>query len=388
MDVNAAARATYVAFIGSGFAIASWVSRIPQIRDRLELNSAQLGFVILAIAVGSVLALPLAGHLVSRFGSRNVVSVMSLTLLAGLGGAATSYLVGVIPLVVALFVFGFANGAWDVAMNVQGAQVEQRLGRAIMPRFHAAFSLGTVAGALIGVAMVVLEVPVTAHLCAVAVLTGVTVCFSVQKFFPDADEQQSESRNSFAAWSEGRTLLIGLFVLAFAFAEGSAADWLGVSMIDDHHTSAALATFGYAVFVISMTTVRWMAPSLLARFGRVALLRALGVICVAGLALFVLAPNTPLALLGVLSWGFGTALGFPVGMSAAADEPDFAPARVSVVASIAYCAFLAGPPLIGFIGHETSVLRALTIIAVLVALVTPMAGALREPKTALRVSEP
>ncbi len=173
--VTAAARATYAAFIGAGFVFASWASRIPQVRDRLQLSPADLGLVLLAIAGGSLVALPLAGTIVHRLNSRRTVAGMSVLLAAGLATVAIGYLTGVVPVLIGLFVLGFGNGAWDVAMNVQGATVERHLGRAIMPRFHAGFSAGTVGGALSGALMVALGVPVTAHLLVVAVIVAVLV---------------------------------------------------------------------------------------------------------------------------------------------------------------------------------------------------------------------
>jgi predicted MFS family arabinose efflux permease len=143
-------RATYAAFIATGFAFASWASEIPQVRDRLGLSSAELGLVLLAIAAGSVISLPLAGPVVARIGSLRTVQLMALVDAVALVVVGLGYLGGVVPVVVGLFLFGFGQGAWDVAMNVQGAVVERRLGRAIMPRFHAGFSVGTVAGALSG----------------------------------------------------------------------------------------------------------------------------------------------------------------------------------------------------------------------------------------------
>ena len=156
-EVRAATRATYVAFIGAGLPIASWAARIPQIRDRLELTPSELGLVLLAIAAGSIVALPLAGHIVTHFGSRRTVVAMAALLGVALSATAVGYQYGVAPVVVGLALFGFANGAWDVAMNVQGAIVERRLGRAIMPRFHAGYSVGTVAGALAGSAAVAMN---------------------------------------------------------------------------------------------------------------------------------------------------------------------------------------------------------------------------------------
>ena len=383
--VRAATRSTYVAFAGAGFAFASWAARIPQVRDGLSLTAGELGLVLLAIAGGSLVALVLSGSIVARFGARRTVAAMALLLGVGLLVVAFGYLAGVVPVVIGLFVLGFANGAWDVAMNVQGALVERRLGRSIMSRFHAGFSVGTVGGALVGAGMVALHVPVTAHLAAVAVLTAAAVWVAVRAFLPDEvhDETGDTPRRSpLAAWREPRTLLIGVFVLAFAFAEGTGNDWISVAVIDGYGAPAAVGTLTFAAFLAAMTAGRWFGPGILDRYGRVPVVRAIAVLAVVGLVLFVFGGATPVAVAGALLWGLGTSLGFPVGMSAAADEPALAPSRVSVVASIGYCAFLAGPPLIGFLGDREGVLRALTVVAVLLAVAAAVAGSLRPPAPA------
>jgi fucose permease len=386
--LGAAVRATYVAFIGAGFAFASWAARIPQVRDRLHLDPSELGLVLLSIAAGSVISLPLAGPIVHRLGSSRTVGMMALLLAVSLGIAGAGYLVGVWPVVVGLFLFGLANGAWDVSMNVHAAVVERHLGRSIMPRFHAGWSIGTVAGALIGTAMVATHVPVTVHLSVVAALVAVIVPLGSRRFLPDEpeapDDPSAEAGEDdvghFAAWTERRTLLVGLFVLAFAFAEGTANDWISVAVIDGYGTPAALGTLAFAVFLSSMTTGRWFGPALLDRYGRVRVLRALTAVALAGLLLFVFGRTTAVAFAGVLLWGVGTSLGFPVGMSAGADDPRRAASRVSVVASIGYCAFLAGPPLIGFLGQQYSVLKALTSVAVVLAVAALITGNLRPPR--------
>src|SRR3954449_5848765 len=160
--------AVYGVFIASGFAFASWASRIPQVRDLLDLSPRTLGLVLLAIAVGSVISMPLAGVVVARLGTARTIAVTACVVAAGLATAAIGAQVGVLPVVVGLFLIGLGNGTWDVAMNVEGAAVERALRRAIMPRFHAGFSVGTVAGALLGAAMVALGVSVTVHLVGVA----------------------------------------------------------------------------------------------------------------------------------------------------------------------------------------------------------------------------
>ncbi len=385
--LRAATRAVYAAFIWAGVAMASWATRIPQIRDELRLDPSQLGLVLVAIAVGSIISLVLSGQIVARFGSRATVAAMAVLLTVSLIIVAGGYHLGVPPVILGLFAFGFANGAWDVAMNVQGAMVERRLGRAIMPRFHAGYSVGTVAGALLGTAMVALKVPVTIHLSAVAVIVGASTFVAVRAFLPDtAESDAAESstggkRRLLEFWTEPRTLLVGVFVLAFAFTEGAGIDWIAVAVIDGYHTPAAVGTLAFTIFLTAMTVGRWFGPALLDRYGRVPVVRALAVIALAGLLLFIFGPNTPTAFVGALLWGTGASLGFPVGMSAASDDPAKAAGRVSVVASIGYCAFLGGPPLIGLLGDHVSVLKALIAIAVLLGVAFLLAGAIRPLET-------
>ncbi|GAA1586579.1 MFS transporter [Actinoplanes couchii] len=380
--VRASTRAVYVTFIFLGIAMASFAARIPQIRDQLGLTPAELGLVLLAIAAGSVTSLPLAGHLVGRFGSRLVVATGAVVLTAALSGVAIGYNYGVLPVVIALYVYGFATGAWDVAMNVQAAVVERRLGRSIMSRFHAGYSVGTVAGALAGAGAVKLGVPVTVHVVAACILVAVAVVPAVRWFITDEatdNAAESDKPRALAAWTEPRTLLIGLFVLSFALTEGAGIDWISIALIDDHGTTASTGTLGFALFLAAMTVGRWYGPNLLDRYGRVMVLRILAVTGLAGLLVFVFGPSAPIAFAGALLWGLGASLGFPVGMSAAADDPVKAPARVGVVASIGYCAFLGGPPLIGFLGDHFTVSKGLLAVAMLLVLSIALTPALREP---------
>src|SRR4029453_16496753 len=148
--VRRAMLAVYTVFILSGFSFASWASRIPQVRDALSLSPRDLGLVLLAAAVGSVVSMPLAGLVIARLGTARTVAVMAVLAAVGVATSAGGYRGGVGPGVAGLFLVGVGLGTWDVAMNVEGAAVEQRLGFSIMPRFHAGFSVGTVVGAAIG----------------------------------------------------------------------------------------------------------------------------------------------------------------------------------------------------------------------------------------------
>jgi cyanate permease len=252
-----------------------------------------------------------------------------------------------------------------------------------MPRFHAGFSIGTVAGALGGAAMVALGVGVTAHLAVIGVAVVIGVPLAVRAFIPDrADPDDtatrgSAARASLAAWRERRTVLVGVFVLAFAFAEGSGNDWIGVALIDDHGVAPAVGTLGFAAFLTAMTAGRWFGPWALDTYGRVPVIHTLTVVAVVGLVMFCFVPSTGVAFAGTLLWGAGISLGFPVGMSAGADDPARAASRVSVVSSIGYCAFLGGPPLIGFLAQRSSVVHALSAVIALLALAALITGNVR-----------
>ena len=182
--VTAARHATAVAFVGSGVVFASWVSRIPQIRSELQLTAADLGIVLLALAVGSLLALPAAAVLIRRFGTRVVVSAMTLVTAAALTVIGVGYHAGTGPVVLGLFLMGFGLAASNVGMNVQAAAVERRGGRAIMSRFHAGYSIGTVGSALLAAGLIAIGVPVTAHLTIVAVVVAVAVLVAARSLPP------------------------------------------------------------------------------------------------------------------------------------------------------------------------------------------------------------
>jgi fucose permease len=283
---------------------------------------------------------------------------------------AVGYRYGIPPVAAGLFLFGFSSGTWDVAMNVQGAAVEQALGRSVMSRFHAGWSVGTVAGAGAGAAMVALGVPVTVHLLAAALVVAAVVPIAARRFLPHARAETRRDgtavrRSPLRAWTEPRTLLIGLFVLCMAFTEGTSNDWLSLGVIGGYHTAAALGTLTFAVFLAAMTTGRWFGPPFIDRYGRVRVLRVCAATAFVGLFVIEAGGVLAAALAGAVLLGLGTSLGFPTGISAAADDPRYAPGRVSTAASIGYLAFLAGPPSIGFLADHVGVLRGLSVAGVL-----------------------
>ncbi len=375
----AARSAVYGTFFLNGFALATWASRIPAVRSSLDLGPAQLGLLLLATSVGSLLSLPTSGAVVSRFGARLVVSLAAVVEGAGLLLAALG--VGVFQSVVltgaGMFLVGLGNGNWDVAMNVEGAEVERRLRRSIMPRFHAGFSLGTVAGAAVGALVTFAGIGFGWHVAVVAVLVALLGRVSVRTFLPVThDRAPGGGRSAFSAWAEPRTVLVGVMVLAMALTEGVATDWLALAMVDGYGAPAWLGAVAFALFVSSMTVGRVGGTVLLDTFGRLPVLWGSMAVAALGVVLVVLGQVAVLVAVGILLWGLGASLGFPVGMSAAADDPARAAARVSVVSTIGYTAFLGGPPLLGFLGSQVGVLQALLVVSVVLvpsALAVPAA---------------
>jgi len=389
-----ARNAVAAVFALNGFAFATWVTRIPEVRSALGLTPGQLGTLLLALSLGAVVALPTAGMWVHRLGAGRVVAAGAT--LASLGLVVTGLGGGPLTLswvaALGLFLLGYGSGSWDVAMNVEGAAVEHRAGRTIMPRFHAAFSVGTVAGAGVGAAAAGLGVPVIWHLGLAAVPVLVGPLAAVRAFLPaDAEQEEAADRRSaWRAWREPRTLAVGLMVLAMALTEGVANDWLAVALVDGYDVPAWVGASGFALFVAAMTAGRLGGTALLDRFGRLPVLWASMAVAAVGVLLVVLGQVGPLVAVGIVLWGLGASLGFPVGMSAAADDPTHAPARVSVVATIGYTAFLAGPPVLGYLGDRVGVLNALLLVAVMLvpsALVVPAARPSRTPAPARRSTE-
>lgn len=388
--------ALFVIFGVAGVGMASWVSRTPTIRDSLQASTWQMGLVVFGLSCGAILGLLTASTVIERFGTRPVMRFGLTAGGIGLAGAGVGAALGSFPLVVAaLAVYGIGNSTLDVSMNVSGAANERALGRTVMPLYHAAFSMGTVVGAGLGALAEYLHVPISVHLPVAGVLTAAVGAWCVrhaQEPVVDAVEQPAEGtvepavkRSWFARWTDTRTLLIGLIVLGMAFAEGSANDWLALSLVDGYKVDKPVGAIGVGLFVAAMTVGRIAGVRLLDRFGRVPVLRVSAVFAVVGLSTVIFAPNIVLAGIGVVLWGLGAALGFPVGMSAAADDPARAAERVSAVATIGYLAFLVGPPLIGFLGEHFGLLHALLAVLVLIVLAGLVSGAAREPARTTRV---
>ena len=382
--------ALFVIFGLCGLSMASWASRIPAVKQALQVSTSSMGILIFGIAAGSIVGLLASSHVIARIGARRTIAVV-LTV-GAIGFAVAGFGVSIGPsyavVMIGLIVFGSMFSICDVAMNLQGAVNERVLGRSIMPVFHAFFSFGTVIGAALGAAAEAIHLPIVMHLLIVALVFAAGALVS-SRFLQsehiiaeDAvahDDHSKTWQGRLSIWRDPRTLIIGLIVLGMAFTEGSANDWLALAMVDGHDTTKATGALVLGIFVASMTIGRLAGVPLLDRYGRVPVLRGSAVLAAIGLIMVIFVPMLWISIVGVVFWGLGASLGFPVGMSAAADDPKTAAARVSAVATIGYFAFLVGPPVIGFLGQHFGLLHALLVVLVLVALAGLASGAARAP---------
>lgn len=378
--------AIFTIFFVTGLGFASWASRLPAVKTALGIDDVGIGVLLFVSGAASILGLSIANVVVARWGARR--GMIGTILAFGLGVIVTGYGVqfaqSFTVAAVGLALMGLGMASTDVMMNVEAAAVEQSFGKTLMPLFHAFFSLGTVAGAGVGIAMAGWQVGVAWHLWGAGVLV-LAAGFVALVYVPSRDivhddeatgpSRRERMRELLAVWRDPRTYAIGAIMLGMAFAEGSANDWLTIAVVDGHDETEATGAIALTVFSVAMTLFRILGGPIVDRIGRVWALRILAVTAAVGLVLFILAPSMPVAFVGIALWGAGASLGFPLGMSAAADDPKKAAASVSAAATIGYLAFLCGPPVLGWISAQIGILSTLWIIVGLIVLSGLASGA-------------
>ena len=388
---HAALRATCVVYVCLGFGTSAWLSRLPDVRDDLGLTPATIGTMLLIASLGSLLTLPTSGPIVTKIGARASgrigVLIWALGIVcAGMGAQGVS-----IPLATAgLVLLAAGNGLWGATMNIEAGLVQAAVRRTVVPVIQAMYAVGMLGGALLGAVAAQMGLSLGAHLFGLAALEllacGTAVGFYLTKdevaaLAPaqdkgDGGEASSNKAKGLTrvAWREKQTVLIALMVMSAGLMEGAANDWLNLSMVDGYGYSTAAASAAFAFFLLMMTIVRFASPRLEARLGSPKLLRITFTGAVVGLLLVAFAPHHLFAVAGIALWGIGSALGFPLGISALSVDPVMTPARVSVLSTVNYGAALIGPPLLGLIADHIGYHRALAFVALPILLATVLAG--------------
>jgi MFS family permease len=375
------ARAAVLAvFFTNGVVIGTWVVRIPAIKDRLGLSEGLLGVVLLGAAVGALVAMPVVGALVSRFGSRRIVGVSALALTVAL---LTPGLAPSLPLLVlAVALLGAANGGLDVAMNAQAVAVEQGYGRPIMSSFHAAWSFGGLGGAALGGLLASWGIGPLPHFSAVAVLATIAFVAAYGALLPSAADASEEGTPAFARPTRA---LLGLGIISFCvlLGEGAMGDWSAVYLDDTLRTGPGFAAAGYAAFSLSMAFGRLFGDRFTELLGPVTLVRTCGAIAAVGLGIALAAAQPLVALAGFACAGAGFSIVFPTALSAAGRTGGPTGPALAAVTTAAYTGFLVGPPFIGFLAELTGLGFSLYLVVALSTAVIILAGAVntKSPKT-------
>ncbi|MEX0327991.1 MAG: MFS transporter [Ruegeria sp.] len=374
INVVSAWRAVSAMFILNGALFGIWASRIPAVRDHLGLSHEELGYGLLFMAAGAVCSFPVTGRLTDRFGAVAITRIiavlytLSLILLAFAGSFWA--------LAVFLFVFGAFHGSMDVAMNAWAAEVEQAYDKPLMSSFHAMWSLGAGVGALSGYAAVQMQLTVLQHfLLAGGLVVALALALSWVNWTSKRSEQTS---GAVFALPTGALVLVGFTALCGALGEGAVADWSAIFLRDVTGSAESVAALGFAVFSVTMVTVRLAGGLVIARFGPVATARVGGVCAALGVFCVVSAGEAGLALAGFAVMGVGYAVIMPLAFSRAANDPYVPPGQaIASVATLGYGGLLIGPPMIGFLAELVTLRLAFAVLLPLAVLIVVCAGALR-----------
>lgn len=371
---TAAARTTRWAiasiFLLNGIGFASWAAHIPYVKEKFGLDDAALGQALLAIAVGSVCALGLGGKVVARFGSRAIM-------VAGAFGFCVALpLLLVAPtfplLILVLAFFGATIGVMEVSANVQAFGVEEWYGRPIMSSFHGMFSMGGLVGAALAGVLLSWNVNALTHMVCVALVLALITVVGMRSFLP-TDPEAPQDAPTFVLPSGP---LLGLGILGFfcLVAEGAMADWSAVYLRDSLGSTPSFGAAGYAAFSSTMAIGRFGGDALRARLHAKPLVRLSGVLAAAGLGMALVIGHPVVALLGFACVGLGLSNIVPVIFAAAGRTPGVATGTgIAAVATLGYFGFLAGPPMIGFVAHATSLTGGLGMVVILLVLITLLA---------------
>lgn len=353
---------TRIAFFIAGFGIAAWAPLVPYAKARAQLNEGTLGLLLLCLGVGSIIAMPVAGALASRFGCRRVLTGGTILICLALPMLAT---VSSIPLLMAgLFLFGAGLGTVDSTVNLQAVIVERASGKTMMSGFHGLFSLGGIVGAagvsgLLGLGLS----PLQATLVVIVI-----VAVALLKAGPHLLPYGSESSGPAFAVPHGVVLFIGCLCFIVFLAEGAVLDWSAVFLSAERGLDEAYAGLGYAAFALTMTAGRLTGDAIVRRLGATRVIVIGGSLATAGMLLATLFPAWETALLGYALVGAGCSNIVPV-LYTAVGKQKVMPEHIAVpaITTLGYAGILAGPAMIGFIAHGSSLSIAFVLVAMLLA---------------------
>jgi MFS family permease len=355
-------RANAVYFFISGFGYSSWTSRIPGIKEQLQLNDAHFGTLLFMMPVGLILTMPFTGKLLDHFKSRTIMGIGAMMynlVLACMGFSTYTWVLGIV-----LFFFGSSRNLMNLSMNAQAIGVQALYNRSIMSSFHAVWSLAGFAGAAFGYLMVTMNILPAWHLLGVSlVLSSLTLYY-----YKDALDQQPDHKHKRSVFSlpPKGMLVFSLICFTSMACENTMYDWSGVYVRQVLHGSKAVATIAFVIYMVAMTCGRLIGDRMADRFGIQRVLAASGILISAGFLITVVSPAISLTLVGYLLTGFGVSCVVPFVFSLAGKIPMSNPgAALASVSSLGYLGFLLVPPMIGYVAQASSLRVSFAIIAVM-----------------------
>ena len=364
-------KAILIIFAISGFSFSTWVSRTPELRDILQATTGTMGIILLGLSIGSITGLVLSNVFIRSKGGKFAIIFSAFFIFIGFSTlAAGAFYSSNIIVFSGLLLFGIGAGMCNVAMNLEGTEIEYQIKKTILPVLHASFSIGTLAGAVVGSIFIKVAISVNWHLIIVACLLFITLTVAT-RYIPSGtgkEEKKDDLQNKAskegdrASWFNKRTISLAIIALCLAFVEGSANDWIPLAMVDGYQVSHSLSTVIYGVFLCGMITGRLISGKLIDTYGRVLLLRVAIVLAAVGLLFVILKISIIIGVIAIFLWGLGASLGFPLTVSAAGDDSRYAVKRVSFVTLAGYGASLSGPPLLGFLADEVGLLNAFIFV--------------------------
>lgn len=361
-------------FFLNGVIIGTWAAQIPLIEERLDISHSTLGIALFSIALGALVAMPLTGPLIARFGSATITRIATPTLLVAFPLALLAPRLGL--LLPAAFFFGAANGAMDVAMNAHGVTVERRYGKAVMSSFHGMWSLGGLFGAGLAAVLLTMMSP-AAHGLVTVGLVFVAAIVALWHLLPTTTDGGNVGTS--IALPNKATLGIGILCFLCMTAEGAVLDWGALHLRSNLEVGPGLAATGFAAFSAAMAGGRLSGDWLRGHFGATQLVRWSAYLAAAGLVVALFVPSPPVAIAGFALVGLGLANLVPVFFGAAGRIPGQSPgAAIAALATIGYSGFVVGPPFIGFVADATSLRTALGLI-VLACLAIAFAARIADP---------
>lgn len=354
--------AVSIYFLLCGMIFSSWAARIPAIKDRFHLNEAELGAILFMLPFGSIVALPFAGWSVHRFGSKIITGISAISYVVLL--FSISICTSVFQLSVILFFFGFVGDALNISMNTQGLSVQKVLNKPILSGLHAMWSLGALAGAVIGGWSLRNDLSTQQHFLIVNIMCLVLILslyfFMIRDTVADGDGQKLFVR------PDKVLLILGLLCFCTTLAEGAMADWSSLYYRQVLNDISRVSTTGYTAFTFAMALGRLTGDYLIERFGYRKMLMMNGLLIALGLSL-ALAWQVPIIVIaGFALVGLGVSSVIPIVYMVAGRSKTMAPsAALAAVSTIGFTGFLFGPPIIGFVAHETGLRLALSIVVFL-----------------------